>query len=117
MTKEEITDAKTAYEKALAEYVEQLTEEINQYQNIIQKKELEICSLKQTHEYDVNMIDDVKGEAVKLYDTIDLMAEYIAKIAECPYQNEGVKMDCENRCNSNSKECWRQYFINKAKEI
>ena len=32
----------------------------------------------------------------------------------CPYANYGIDLDCENSCDDNSKECWKQYFKSKA---
>lgn len=45
--------------------------------NLIEKKNLEITSLQMEHNHDLKMIDEVKGEAVKLYKMIDLMAEQL----------------------------------------
>ena len=49
---------------------------------------------------------------------IDLMADEIANsIANtCPLEDYNYDLDCENKCNDNYKECWQQYFENKAKE-
>ena len=49
---------------------------------------------------------------------IDLMLEYISNITDCPFENEGKYLDCERMCDVRTdKECWKQYFENKAKEI
>ena len=50
---------------------------------------------------------------------IDLMANEIANnIANtCPLEDYNYDLDCENKCNDNYKECWKQYFENKAKEL
>lgn len=48
---------------------------------------------------------------------IDLMAEYINNIQDCPLENCGVDLDCENRCDNNEKlieECWKIYFESKV---
>lgn len=48
---------------------------------------------------------------------IDLMAEYISNIQDCPLENCGVDLDCENRCDNNEKlieECWKIYFESKV---
>ena len=37
----------------------------------LEKKDTEISALKMEHEYDLKMIDEVKGEAVKLYNEIE----------------------------------------------
>lgn len=50
---------------------------------------------------------------------IDLMAEYINNIQDCPLENCGVDLDCENRCNNDEeliKQCWKMYFESKSKE-
>ena len=43
----------------------------------LEQKDKEISSLNQVHNYDVKMIDEVKGEAVRLYKIIDEMASFI----------------------------------------
>ena len=49
---------------------------------------------------------------------IDLMAEYISNIRDCPFENEGKYLDCEKMCDIRTDvECWKQYFANKAKEV
>lgn len=48
---------------------------------------------------------------------IDLMAEYINNIQDCPLENCGVDLDCENRCDNNeelTKQCWKMYFESKV---
>lgn len=50
---------------------------------------------------------------------IDLMVEYINNIQDCPLENCGVDLDCENRCDNNEKlieECWKIYFESKVEE-
>ena len=48
---------------------------------------------------------------------IDLMLEYISNITDCPFEKEGKYLDCERMCDVRTdKECWKQYFENKAKE-
>lgn len=49
---------------------------------------------------------------------IDLMLEEISNniINTCPLEDYNYDLDCENKCNDNYKECWKQYFENKAKE-
>lgn len=50
---------------------------------------------------------------------IDLMLEEISKniLNTCPLEDYNYDLDCENKCNDNYKECWKQYFENKAKEL
>ena len=48
---------------------------------------------------------------------IDLTAEYISNITDCPFESEGKYLDCEKMCDVRTdKECWKQYFENKVKE-
>ena len=54
--------------------------------SMLKQQELEISLLKQTHDYDVEMIDEVKGKAVELYNRIqekekliNALVDYIAK--------------------------------------
>lgn len=49
---------------------------------------------------------------------IDLMLNEITNnaINTCPLEDYNYDLDCENKCNDNYKECWKQYFENKAKE-
>lgn len=49
---------------------------------------------------------------------IDLMAEHISNITDCPFESKGKYLDCERMCDVRTdKECWKQYFENKAKEL
>nr|DAJ13850.1 MAG TPA: hypothetical protein [Siphoviridae sp. ctvzh6] len=50
---------------------------------------------------------------------IDLMANEIANniTNTCPLEDYNYDLNCENKCNDNYKECWKQYFENKAKEL
>lgn len=50
---------------------------------------------------------------------IDEMAGYIAIIQDCPNENCGANLDCENRCTVNDtieEECWKMYFERKVRE-
>ena len=50
---------------------------------------------------------------------IDLMAEFINNIQDCPLENCGINLDCENKCNNHDeliKQCWIKYFEKLAKE-
>lgn len=111
--------------KRLFEAIMKIADNRDELQKIVERKDLEISSLKQVHDYDTKMIDDVKGKAVELYDRIeekdkiiDLMAEEISKniTNTCPFADYNYDLDCENKCNDNYKECWKQYFENKVKE-
>lgn len=48
----------------------------------IEQLENEIQALQRVHEYDVKMIDEVKGNAVKLYKEIDELKEDKQKLIE-----------------------------------
>lgn len=49
---------------------------------------------------------------------IDLMTEYISNMTDCPFESEGKYLDCERMCDVRiDKECWKQYFEDKAKEV
>ena len=50
---------------------------------------------------------------------IDLMAEEISEsiINTCPLEDYNYDLDCENKCNDDYKECWKQYFANKVKKV
>ena len=47
---------------------------------------------------------------------IDLMAEEMKKRATCPLDDYNYDLDCENKFNNNTKECWKQYFERKVKD-
>ena len=48
---------------------------------------------------------------------IELMAEYISNISDCPAEIFNVNLACASRCNASiDKECWIKYFENKVKE-
>ena len=50
---------------------------------------------------------------------INEMAEYLAIIRDCPNEDKGANLDCENRCSNDDSiyaECWKLYFENKIKE-
>ena len=48
---------------------------------------------------------------------IDLMIDCISNMTDCPFEKEGKYLDCERMCDVRTdKECWKQYFENKAKE-
>ena len=48
---------------------------------------------------------------------IDEMGEYLAIIRDCPNEDKGSNLDCENRCSNDDSlyvECWKQYFEKKV---
>lgn len=99
--------------KRLFEAIMKIADNRDELQKIVERKDLEISSLKQVHDYDTKMIDDVKGKAVELYDRIeekdkiiDLMSEKIAF---------SYKVNCIEDIKT-YKEQIKQYFENKVKE-
>lgn len=77
-----------------------MTEEektIEKQKSIIEKQRFKIEAQEMEHDYDVKMIDEVKGEANKLYKMIDLMAEQLSTPI-------------------NSKEWVKEYYRKKAEE-
>ena len=50
--------------------------------SLIKEQDFRIKSLEQVHEYDMKMIDDVKGTAVELYKRIEGKDEIIDMLAE-----------------------------------
>ena len=69
--------------------------------NLIEKQQTEINALQMEHNHDVKMIDEVKGEAVRLYKEIDrykkMLAEYTAHTVcsdwkQMHKQNEDLEM-------------------------
>ena len=57
--------------KRLFEAIMKIADNRDELQKKVERKDLEISSLKQVHDYDTKMIDDVKGKAVELYDRIE----------------------------------------------
>lgn len=58
----------------------------------------------------LNMLKEKDAEIEKKDKMIDLMAEEMKKRATCPLDDYNYDLDCENKCNNNTKECWKQYF-------
>ncbi len=67
----------------------------------------------------VEVLETILSILEKQDETIDLMLEEISKniLNTCPLEDYNYDLDCENKCNDNYKECWKQYFENKAKEL
>ena len=90
--------------------------------SVLKQQELEISSLKQTHNYDVEMIDEVKGKAVELYNRIkeqekliNTLVDYIAK--EDIDEEVCKHLRCvDNEEESNCRECVKKFFESKIKE-
>lgn len=73
-----------------------------------------IENLEQSHQD----ILEITKENIKKDKIIDLMAEEINNsfLNTCPYIDYEIDLDCENRCNDDYKECWKQYFKRKAEK-
>ena len=59
-----------------------------------------------------NLIEE-RNERIKKDKIINEMAEYLAIIRDCPNEDKGANIDCENRCSIDDDiyaECWKLYF-------
>lgn len=60
----------------------------------------------------------LEQKEVEMEKIINLMTKYISNITDCPFESEGAYLNCEEMCDVRTDaECWKQYFINKAKEV
>lgn len=83
------------YQFATEQAIETVLNLIEKQKAEIEKKDLEIVSLEKTHNYDVKMIDEVKGEAVKLYKEIEILKRDFKIVDhECSrLEQEDIKKD------------------------
>lgn len=111
--------------KRLFEAIMKIADERDELRETVERQNLEIISQKQVHDYDLKMIDDVKGNAVKLYkklekkdQIINAMVEYIANldIDEDICKKMGIFQDCEIKDVENCKKCIIEYFKNKMRQ-
>jgi hypothetical protein len=111
--------------KKLFEAIMKIADERDSLRKTVERQNLEIISQKQVHDYDLKMIDDVKGNAVKLYkelekkdQIINAMVEYIANldIDEDICKKMGIFQDCEIKDVENCKKCIIEYFKNKMRQ-
>lgn len=111
--------------KRLFEAIMKIADERDELRETVERQNLEIMAQKQVHDYDVKMIDDVKGNAVKLYkelekkdQIINAMVEYIANldIDEDICKKMGIFQDCEIKDVENCKKCIIEYFKNKMRQ-
>ena len=68
---------------------------------------------------DMEYLSTILNLIEKQNKTINEMAEYLAIIRDCPNEDKGANLDCENRCNNTDElyaECWKMYFDRKVKE-
>ena len=109
-------------------YIKELEEsnkELDHENNRLEKIEFERDNLKyrieakeKVHEYDINMIDEVKGRAVKLYKIIDEMALYIAGLDVdediCKHVDKKICDGTTSVPVSTCQECIRKFFEKKV---
>lgn len=112
--------------KRLFEAIMKIADERDSLRETAERQKLEIISQKQVHDYDVKMIDDVKGNAVKLYkelekrdQIINAMAKYIGKIDDETFCDEDkYERDIEDNvidCDEDCQECVIKYFEKQIK--
>ncbi len=75
------------------------------------------------HKYDVNMIDEVKGESVKLYKEIskknkiiDEMIDEYEYCSGCNLKNFCYEEMIKDKCIQDCRICIKQYFEEKVEE-
>ena len=116
-------------------HINELTKDINGSNTSINVEVLEkVLSMLEEKDKEIHFQEDInktelnrhnkaeknlKGIINKQNKIIDLMADEIANSITntCPLEDYNYDLDCENKCNDNYKECWKQYFENKAKEV
>ena len=120
MTKEQ---AEKVLEELNSVRPEMLNGEAKRLFEAIMKIADERDKIKQEYDRDThilqNQLDLVNVKILEQDKIIDLMLEEISKniLNTCPLEDYNYDLDCENKCNDNYKECWKQYFENKAKEL
>lgn len=85
---------------------------------LINKQNLKINELKGDIEGLKLSIKDRDKLIEKNDKVIDEMAGYLAIIRDCPNEDKGANIDCENRCSTDDDiyaECWKMYFERKLK--
>ncbi len=80
--------------KRLFEAIMKIADNRDELQKTVERKDLEISSLEQVHDYDVEMIDDVKGKAVELYDKIEEKDKIIEQQKE---QIDYLRRSCDRK--------------------
>lgn len=92
--------------------IEQQKEQIDYLRRSCDRKEE--CLIEEQQEN-----AELKNKLKEKDKIIDLMAEEISKniTNTCPFADYNYDLDCKNKCNDNYKECWKEYFENKSKEV
>ena len=58
-----------------------------------------------------NLIEIKQAELEKKDKIISRLLDFIVENTDCPYESNGIDLDCEKRCESGiEKECWKKYF-------
>lgn len=102
---------------------EQLKGEAKRLFEAIMKIADERDKIKQKYDRDThilqNQLDLVNAKNIEKDKIIDLTLDEITNsiVNTCPLADHNYDLDCENRCNDNYRECWKEYFENKAKEL
>lgn len=90
--------------------------------SMLKQQELEISLLKQTHDYDVEMIDEVKGKAVELYNRIQEKEKLINALVDYIAKEDIDELVCkhikcvDNEEETNCRECVKKFFESKIKQ-
>ena len=90
-------------------------EKAKEWLNYMKKEELFLPYTSNILQY----IEQLEQENNKLNKINNEMAEYLAIVRDCPNEDKGANLDCENRCSDNDSiyaECWKLYFERKVKE-
>lgn len=100
----------------------ELYNRIDEKDEVIKKQKETIEYLRRSCNRKESKLIEEEQELVELDEKdkiIDLMAEEISQsiINTCPLGDYNYNLDCENKCNNDYKECWKQYFKNKVKEV
>ena len=112
--------------KRLFEAIMKIADERDELKNKVREKDNRIKQLENMNKFQSKDIKEAVdytfelNKEIELKDKIiDLMAEKISEsiINTCPLEDYNYDLDCENKCNDDYKECWKQYFANKVKEV
>ena len=94
----------------------ELQEDLETVLNMLKEKDAEIEKYKQLYNKALDDAVITAHDNMKKDKMIDLMAEEMKKRATCPLDDYNYDLDCENKCNNNTKECWKQYFERKVED-
>lgn len=118
-------EAKRLFEAIMkiADERDELKEELEMLKDIKEIAESKVGELspiriKRTNQLLSKQCHRLKEEVEQKDKVIDLMLSEITNnaINTCPLEDYNYDLDCKNKCKDDYKECWKQYFENKAKE-